>query len=86
VQLVTLRYCSLQTDRTGIVCVTLYWGVFVLTLVDLNGFGKLLDGYGKTNSLWNMFEPLVVRGSIPLTVNNVLHEVVTEFSAVVRTH
>jgi hypothetical protein len=45
----------------------------------------LLNGYGKTNSFWEMFAPLVVRGKITLTVNIVLREVVTEFSSVVRT-
>jgi hypothetical protein len=45
----------------------------------------LLDGYGETNSLWEMFAPLVVRGKITLTVNIVLHEVVTECSALGRT-
>jgi hypothetical protein len=44
----------------------------------------LLHEYGKTNSLWEMFAPLVVRGKITLTVNIVLREVVTEISAVVR--
>jgi hypothetical protein len=41
--------------------------------------------YVETNCLLKMFAPFVVRGNIAMTLNIVLHEVVTEFSAVVRT-
>jgi len=40
VQLVTLRYCSLQEDKTDTVRVTLYCAVFVLTLPGCAMFGK----------------------------------------------
>jgi hypothetical protein len=44
----------------------------------------LLQGYGKTSQLVGNAADLVVRGNDALTINIVLSERVTEFSAVVR--
>ena len=44
----------------------------------------LMHGYGKTPPLVGNAATLVVRGNISLTINIVLSERVTEFSAIVR--
>ena len=87
-QLVTLRYCSLQEDKTDTVRVTLYCGVFVLTLSG-SQFWEAHYNWRYCVDLGNpplvgIAATLVARGNDSLTINIVLREILTEFSPVVR--
>jgi hypothetical protein len=70
--------------------VTIYGGVFVLTLGRFAVFGKYLKSDAlvwlwENSALMENAANLVVRGNISLTINNALSATVIELSAVVRT-
>jgi len=91
VQLFTLHFCSLQEDKTDNVrtCDVILRGVRA-NIGGFRSFGEALLkwGYykfmGKQQLVGNGVN-LVVRGKVSLTINIVLSEKETEFSAVLGT-